>query len=253
MAFEIVKTFTIKAPAAGVWEFLIDPQRVARCLPGASITAQLDEKTYSGAMTVKVGPVSSSYKGKVVFERLDAATRTAEIVATGTDVKGRGGADLRLTSTVKELAAGESQVTAVSLVNITGILAQMGRGMIQDVSDQMFQVFSQRMRAELESAAPAPSVPAAAPPAAAPPAPAPPAAAPEALAAAPAAPAPAAAAPAVLTAPQASPAPLAANPALDLGSLGAKVAARAAARAVRGPVFWIAAAALAALLFLLLR
>ena len=241
MAFEIVKTFTIKAHAPAVWEFLIDPQRVARCLPGASITGKLDEKTYSGAMTVKVGPVSSSYKGKVVFERLDAATRTAEIVATGTDVKGRGGADLRLTSSVKELAPGETQVTAVSLVNITGILAQMGRGMIQDVSDQMFQVFSQRMRAELET------VPAAPPPAVAP------------GASAPAAASVAAIAPAVAASPApatpASIAVLAAPPdeALDLGSLGAKVAARAAARAVRGPAFWIAVAVAAVVLFLLLR
>jgi uncharacterized protein len=213
MAFEITKTFVVKASAAAVWEFLIEPQRVARCLPGAAISEKLDEKTYNGAMTVKVGPVSSSYKGKVVFERLDPATRTAEIVATGTDVRGRGGADLRLTSVVKEIAPGETEVTAVSLVNITGILAQMGRGMIQDVSDQMFQVFSQRMRAELESAAPAaqPSAPAAS---------------------------------------SASPAP---GEALDLGSLGAGVAGRAAARAMRGPVFWIALAAAAVVLFLLLR
>ena len=241
MAFEIVKTFTIQAPAARVWEFLIDPERVARCLPGASITGKLDEKTYSGAMTVKVGPVSSSYKGKVVFERLDAVSRTAEIVATGTDVKGRGGADLRLTSTVREIAAGETEVKAVSLVNITGILAQMGRGMIQDVSDQMFQVFSQRMRAELET------VPAAPPPAVAP------------GASAPAAASVAAIAPAVAASPApatpASIAVLAAPPdeALDLGSLGAKVAARAAARAVRGPAFWIAVAVAAVVLFLLLR
>jgi carbon monoxide dehydrogenase subunit G len=213
MAFEITKTFVIKAPAAAVWEFLIEPQRVARCLPGAAISEKLDEKTYSGAMTVKVGPVSSSYKGKVVFERLDPARRTAEIVATGTDVRGRGGADLRLTSSVREIAPGETEVTAVSLVNITGILAQMGRGMIQDVSDQMFQVFSQRMRAELESAAPA----------AQPPAPA---------------------------ASSASPVP---DEALDLGSLGAGAAGRAAARAMRGPVLWIAVAAAAVVLFLLLR
>jgi carbon monoxide dehydrogenase subunit G len=106
-------------------------------------------------MTVKVGPVSSSYKGKVVFEKLDSASRTAEIVATGQDIRGRGGADLRLTSTVSQKASGETEVTTTSRVNITGILAQMGRGMVQDVSDQMFQIFSQRMRAELEIAPPA--------------------------------------------------------------------------------------------------
>ena len=153
MAFEIAKTFVVKAPPASVWEFLIDPQRVARCLPGAAVNDKIDDKTWSGTMTVKVGPVSSSYKGKVVFEKLDAVARRAEIVATGQDVRGKGGADLRLLSSLKELAPGETEVSTLSRVSVTGILAQMGRGMIQDVSEQMFQVFSDRMRTELESAA----------------------------------------------------------------------------------------------------
>ena len=154
MAFEITKTFSIKASPASVWEFLTDPERVAKCLPGAAITGKLDERTWSGTMTVKVGPVQSSYKGKVVFEKLDAAARRAEIVAQGLDVRGKGGADLRLTSSVLEKAPGETEVTTVSRVNVTGILAQMGRGMIQDLSDQMFQIFSQNMRTELESTLP---------------------------------------------------------------------------------------------------
>ena len=80
MAFEIVKKFVVKAEPKAVWAFLIDPERVASCLPGAAITGKLDDKTWQGTMTVKVGPVQSSYKGKVVFEKLDAAARTAEIV-----------------------------------------------------------------------------------------------------------------------------------------------------------------------------
>src|SRR6185436_3612083 len=166
MAFEIVKTFVVRSSPEEVWGFLTDPEKVARCLPGAAITGKVDEKTWQGTMTVKVGPVSSSYKGKVAFEKLDAATRTAEIVATGQDVRGRGGADLRLTSKLLQKGPGETEITTTSRVNITGILAQMGRGMVQDVSDQMFQIFSQRMRAELEGAQPA-AAPVAAPPVAA--------------------------------------------------------------------------------------
>src|SRR5438067_11926107 len=127
MAIDIVKTFVVKAPPAVVWDFLTDPQRVARCMPGAAITNRIDDKTFAGTMAVKVGPVSTSYKGRVVFERIDASAHTAEIVATGQDVRGRGGADLRLTSSIKELAPGETEVTAASKVSITGILAQMGR------------------------------------------------------------------------------------------------------------------------------
>jgi len=77
MAFEIVKTFVVRSPPDRVWSFLTDPEKVASCLPGAAITGKLDEKTWQGTMTVKVGPVSSSYKGKVAFEKLDTASRTA--------------------------------------------------------------------------------------------------------------------------------------------------------------------------------
>lgn len=217
MAIEINKTFTVRATPAEVWAFLLDVPRAARCMPGAAIGERLDDRTYAGTMTVKVGPVTANYKGKLVFERLDDAARTAEIVATGQDVRGKGGADMRMTGSVREIAPGETEVTAVSRVNISGILAQMGRGMIQDVSEQLFQMFSQRMRAELEQAAPAMS---------------------------PAAPA---GSPAAAEAPPPPPA------ALDVGSLGARAAGHAASRTLLRPGFWIAVLALCILVYLLSR
>src|SRR5215831_20112726 len=149
MALEISKTFTIDAPKARVWEFLTDPYRVARCLPGAAITEKVDDLNYTGTITVKVGPVSASYKGKIRFEKLDASAGTAEIVASGQDVKGKGGADMRMQSRLTELAPNKTEVSATSQVNITGILAQMGARMIQDVSDQMLQKFTEAMQVQL--------------------------------------------------------------------------------------------------------
>ena len=148
MALEITKTFTIDAPKAEVWKFLTDPERVARCLPGAAITEKVDDKNYLGTVSIKVGPVSASYKGKVRFETLDEESGTAEIVASGQDVKGKGGAELRLKSRVVERAPRETEVTATSTVNITGILAQLARGMILVLSDQIFQKFTEAMRKE---------------------------------------------------------------------------------------------------------
>jgi carbon monoxide dehydrogenase subunit G len=169
MAMEISKSFVVKAPAAEVWSFLTDPVRVARCLPGAAITGQVDDRTHAGTITVKVGPVAASYKGTMRFERLDSAARTAEIVAGGQDVRGKGGADMRMTSTVVERAPGETEVTITSQVNVMGILAQFGRGMIQDVSDRMFATFVAAARAELEQPEhPARSAGSSAPPVAAP-------------------------------------------------------------------------------------
>ncbi len=150
MAIPIEKSFVVKAPADRVWEFLTDPHRVAKCLPGAAITEQLDDRTYAGTITVKVGPVSASYKGQVRFERLDSDARVAELTGRGLDVRGKGGADMRMTSRLVERGPGETEVMVTSEVSVTGILAQFGRGMIQDVSDQMFEKFTEGMRAELE-------------------------------------------------------------------------------------------------------
>ncbi len=154
MALEIEKQFSVKAPKSEVWQFLTDLYRVAACLPGAAITGQEDEQTYTGTMTVKVGPVQTRYKGKLRVERLDPESGTAEMNGSGQDVRGKGGADMRMVSRVVEGPDGETSVTVTSEVNVTGILAQLGRGMIQDVSDEMFQKFTTAMRAELEGGAP---------------------------------------------------------------------------------------------------
>ena len=150
MAMEISKSFVVKASPEAAWTFLTDPVRVARCLPGAAITNQVDERTHAGTITIKVGPVAATYKGTMQFERLDPQARTAEIVASGQDTRGKGGAQLRMTSALVERTPGETEVTITSHVNVMGLLAQLGRGMIQDVSDQMFATFVAAARAELE-------------------------------------------------------------------------------------------------------
>ena len=152
MGIPVEKQFVINAARREVWAFLTDPAKVAGCLPGAAITGQVDERTHSGTIAVRVGPVSARYKGTVRFERLDREEGVAEIAAAGQDVRGKGGADLRMTSRVVERGPSKTEVTVASTVNITGILAQFGRGMIQDVSDQMFRQFTDAMRAALESA-----------------------------------------------------------------------------------------------------
>lgn len=198
---QIEKRFVVRAGTEAVWRFLTDPHKVAGCLPGAAITGQTDERTWTGTITVKVGPVATSYRGQVHFQRLDPASHTAEIAASGQDVRGKGGADLRMTSTLTGHGTAETEVQVVQDISVTGLLAQMGRGMIQDVGDQLFERFTGALRAQLEAGAP-------------------PAAGVEA-AAAPATPAPSV------------------EPIQAL-SFGAGVAGRALGRTARRPVFWIA-------------
>lgn len=151
MAIDIDKRFTVKAPPDTVWAYLTDPRRVAECLPGATITDQ-DGMTYMGAMKVKLGPVSSTYEGKVHFDHMNVDTYTAELSAEGRDTRGKGTADMTMRSVLGRSGAG-TEVRVTSSVNVTGVLAQLGRGMVEDVSDQLFQQFTTCMKATLEAEA----------------------------------------------------------------------------------------------------
>jgi uncharacterized protein len=217
MALKFEYSFVVKAPVERVWDYLTDPFRVAPALPGATITEKLDERTYAGTITVKVGPVSARYKGTARFETLDPAARAAEMVASAQDTSGRGGADMRMTSRMAARGSGETEVTVVSEVNVTGIMAQFGRGLMQDVSNQLFQRFTEAVRAELEKPVsegpPATSAPAA----------------------------PADGAPAPAAGPGAPP--------IEVLSFGGQIAGQAALRGLRQPVFWFVALLILAVLY----
>lgn len=140
--------FTVDAPAGDVWAFLTDPQRVATALPGAEISEQIDERTYAGGMALKVGPLAVAYTGTVSFD-LDEEERSAVVRARGQGKAGMGLADMTMTSRVSTLSAGETAVTVEADLTVSGILAQLGRGMIQVVSKKMFEEFAANLASAL--------------------------------------------------------------------------------------------------------
>ena len=144
----IEEKFTVAASADTVWAFLTDPERVAAALPGAEIAEQIDETTYSGGMSVKVGPLAAAYTGTVAFE-LDEEAKSAVVHAKGQGKAGMGNADMKMTSRVVALGPGETQVTVEADLSVTGILAQLGRGMMQHVSRKMFKEFTEVLGKEL--------------------------------------------------------------------------------------------------------
>ena len=144
----IEEKFTVEAPADAVWAFLTDPERVAAALPGAEITEKLDENTYKGGMNVKVGPLAAAYTGTVAFD-LDEDARSAVVHARGQGKAGMGNADMKMTSSVVALGDSEAEVTVEAQLSVTGILAQLGRGMMQHVSKKMFKEFTEILGKEL--------------------------------------------------------------------------------------------------------
>jgi len=152
MAFKIEERFEVKAPVERVWNYLIDPQRVVQCLPGAELLEQQDERTFLGAIKVKVGPLAMSYKGQAKFTEINEETHQVRMVGDAREVGGSGSTRVSMLSTVSPLATGGCEVLVNADIDLVGKIVQFGRGMIEEVSRQMFRQFSTCVRTQLEVA-----------------------------------------------------------------------------------------------------
>ncbi|HQU59246.1 MAG TPA: SRPBCC family protein [Saprospiraceae bacterium] len=148
MKTNIEKTFHVDEPIAKVWENLSDPARIVTCVPGASLTEQMDEDNFKGEVTLKFGPVKASYNGQITFQERNAETRHMQLLGKGLDSKGKGSADMLMNGKLVEKDGG-TEVTCSMEVTITGMLAQFGSRLITDVSNSVFDQFVDNFKAKL--------------------------------------------------------------------------------------------------------
>ena len=229
MRFE--NSFDVAAPLDKVWDAVLDVERVAPTVPGAQVLEQTGEDSYKVAIKVKVGPMSMTYRGEVEITERDEAAHRAVMKARAKESRGQGTADADVTMTLSG-GNGTTSAKVTTDVKLSGKVATMGQGVLQDVSGRLVERFAKNLAAMLAGeGAPAPAPAGEAAPAGAP--------------SGEAAPAPAPAGEA-----EPAPAPRAAEPAqeaLDLGEIGgAVVLARLKDPRVAGGL-----AALAVLLLLL--
>jgi carbon monoxide dehydrogenase subunit G len=150
MKVKISKTFSIRASINDVWDFMTDIKSVSTCIPGAQYIESLEDNEHSVMLTVKVGPIKSSYRSEVAIKSLDESNYTMEIQGRGTDTKGKGGANMEMTGKLIDNGDGTTGVTGDSMVTIQGMLAQFGSRMIEDVSNQLFVQFTENLCTKLE-------------------------------------------------------------------------------------------------------
>lgn len=140
MKTSINKIFQIEDTADRVWEHLSDPYKIVPCVPGASLTEKVDDRNYKGEVSLKFGPVKAKYSGKITFEELDNEARKMVMNGKGLDSKGKGSADMLMHGIVTE-KDGVAEVNCSMEVTITGMLAQFGARLINDVTDTVFDQF----------------------------------------------------------------------------------------------------------------
>jgi len=134
-------SFEVPAPIERAWEALLDIERVAPCMPGATLTEH-DGDDFAGTVKVKLGPVNLTYKGKGRFVDIDEAARRVVITASGADTRGAGTASASVTAVLVVAAEARTRVDVVTDLDVTGKAVQFGRGLIGDVSTRLIGQFA---------------------------------------------------------------------------------------------------------------
>ncbi len=142
--------FTVPAPIDEVWQAVLDPERVAPCMPGASLTS-VEGDTFKGTVKVKLGPVSLLYKGSGEFQEKNEEERKLVIKASGKDARGAGTASATVTVTLTA-DGGTTKGDVATDLSVTGKPAQFGRGMISEVGGKILDDFSANLAAMLGTA-----------------------------------------------------------------------------------------------------
>ena len=153
MAIALKESFEVDAALGDVWRFMLDPRSVATCLPGATLEDTPDDRTFRGTVKIRVGAVTASYRGQVRLTRVDENERAVEMLAEGRETGG-GTALGTISSRLRALPGGGTEVLTEASVDLSGRIVQVGRGMIEGVARQLFAEFASRVRARLEAGAP---------------------------------------------------------------------------------------------------
>jgi carbon monoxide dehydrogenase subunit G len=147
MAIELDNSFTVPVPPEQAWDVLLDVERIAPCMPGASVLS-VDGDEIEGQVKVKLGPLSLTYKGTAKFTEKDQESHTIAIEANGKETRGAGTASANVTATLKPGDTGAETVVSIhTSLNVTGRPAQFGRSLLPEVSGKLIQQFATNLEA----------------------------------------------------------------------------------------------------------
>lgn len=147
-------SFTVPVPVADAWKVLRDVERIAPCMPGATLDA-VEGDEFTGRVKVKVGPITVTYRGEARFIDVDEEGHRATIEAKGKEARGSGTANATVRAELTD-RGGETDVALTTDLTVTGKPAQFGRGVMADVGAKLLGQFADCLSSELGAGEPAP-------------------------------------------------------------------------------------------------
>ena len=145
-------SFTIPVPTDKAWNVLLDVERVAPCMPGATVDSVVGDDI-GGHVRVKVGPITMTYAGRARFLDRDPVAHTVTLEASGKESRGTGTASATVRAALSDDngQTGHTKVTMSTTLNVTGRPAQMGRGVLADVSAKLIERFAANLADQLSA------------------------------------------------------------------------------------------------------
>jgi carbon monoxide dehydrogenase subunit G len=144
---QLTDDFTVPVPVERLWGLLNDVEKIAPCVPGFTLT-EADHPDYRGRMKVKVGAITVQYDATITFVERDEANKRVVLAVKGRELRGAGSVDATVTSSLADQGT-ETKAEMVTDVQVTGRVAQFGRGIIADVSSRMTEQFVDRLTTSL--------------------------------------------------------------------------------------------------------
>jgi carbon monoxide dehydrogenase subunit G len=146
MAMEMDHSFTVPVPPERAWDVLLDVEKIAPCMPGATVD-EFDGEVVTGRIKVKVGPVSLTYRGTAKFTERDPDARVILLEASGKETRGAGTASATVRAMLEPDPGGDGTTASMhTTMNVTGRPAQFGRGVMVEVGSKLVEQFAQNLR-----------------------------------------------------------------------------------------------------------
>lgn len=148
----IENALELPIPVEQAWPVLLDIPFVAPCLPGTKLTRIVDDATYEGAVALKFGPVSLSFRGNAVIDTVDPEERHVAVTARGREERGRGEAHAKVSFRLQETETG-TRVLVTTDLNLAGSVIQYARGagVVTRTAQELIDQFAANLQARIES------------------------------------------------------------------------------------------------------
>ncbi len=147
---QLLNEFLVHRPIEQTWAVLTDVERIAPCLPGAQLQ-EIEGDVYRGVVKVKLGPISTQFKGQAHFVERDDATHRAVLRGEGRDTSGKGNADALITAQLEAISPELTKCVVSTELRVTGKVAQFGRGIMGDVSEKLMTQFAHNLNTMLDA------------------------------------------------------------------------------------------------------